>query len=142
MKKKYLIIIPFFLFILDLNSKSLASEVKIESDKVEFSNDSKNISFFSNVNINSSYVEISASSAIYDDKKEVISISGDPSSIKSNKENNFFNGEAETILFFSDEKVHLVGNALIKFDNISINNYFICYRFILRSYIWHWSHLR
>ena len=127
MKKKYLIIIPFFLFILDLNSKSLASEVKIESDKVEFSNDSKNISFFSNVNINSSYVEIYASSAIYDDKKEVISISGDPSSIKSNKENNFFNGEAETILFFSDEKVHLVGNALIKFDNISINSNLIIF---------------
>ncbi len=127
MKKKYLIIIPFFLFILDLNSKSLASEVKIESDKVEFSNDSKNISFFSNVNINSSYVEISASSAIYDDKKEVISISGDPSSIKSNKENNFFNGEAETILFFSDEKVHLVGNASIKFDNISINSNLIVF---------------
>ena len=127
MKKKYLIIIPFFLFILDLNSKNLASEVKIESDKVEFSNDSKNISFFSNVNINSSYVEISASSAIYDDKKEVISISGDPSSIKSNKENNFFNGEAETILFFSDEKVHLVGNALIKFDNISINSNLIIF---------------
>ena len=127
MKKKYLIIIPFFLFILDLNSTSLASEVKIESDKVEFSNDSKNISFFSNVNINSSYVEISAISAIYDDKKEVISISGDPSSIKSNKENNFFNGEAETILFFSDEKVHLVGNASIKFDNISINSNLIIF---------------
>ena len=127
MKNKYLLIIPFFLFILDLNSKSLASEVKIESDKVEFSNDSKNISFFSNVNINSSYVEISASSAIYDDKKEVISISGDPSSIKSNKENNFFNGEAETILFFSDEKVHLVGNASIKFDNISINSNLIIF---------------
>ena len=127
MKKKYLIIISFFLFILDLNSKSLASEVKIESDKVEFLNDSKNISFLSNVNINSSYVEISASSAIYDDKKEVISISGDPSSIKSNKENNFFNGEAETILFFSDEKIHLVGNALIKFDNISINSNLIIF---------------
>ena len=127
MKNKYLIIIPFFLFILDLNSKSLASEVKIESDKVEFLNDSKNISFLSNVNINSSYVEISASSAIYDDKKEVISISGDPSSIKSNKENNFFNGEAETILFFSDEKVHLVGNASIKFDNISINSNLIIF---------------
>ena len=127
MKKKYLIIIPFFLFILDLNSKSLASEVKIESDKVEFSNDSKIISFFSNVNINSSYVEISASSAIYDDYKEVISVSGDPSSIKSNKENNFFNGEAETILFFRDEKVHLVGNASIKFDNISINSNLIIF---------------
>ena len=127
MKNKYLIIIPFFLFILDLNSKSLASEVKIESDKVEFSSDSKNISFFSNVNINSSYVEISANSAIYDQIKEVISISGDPSSIKSNKKNNFFDGEAETILFFSDEKVHLVGNASIKFDNISISSNLIIF---------------
>ena len=127
MKNKYLVIIPFFLFIFDLNSKSLAGEVKIESDKVEFLNDSKNISFFSNVNINSSYVEISVSSAIYDDKKEVISISGDPSKIKSHIEYNSFNGEAEKILFFSDEKVHLVGNASILFDNISINSNLIIF---------------
>ncbi len=122
MNNKYLITILFFLFTLDLGSKNLINNVKIESDKVEFINNLKNVSFLSNVNINSSYVEISANSAIYDRKKEVISISGDPSSIKSNKKNNFFNGEAETILFFSDEMVHLVGNASIKFDNISINS--------------------
>tara|TARA_B100001027_G_C16263347_1_gene330642 strand:- start:9 stop:425 length:417 start_codon:yes stop_codon:yes gene_type:complete len=122
LNNKYLITILFFLFTLDLGSKNLINNVKIESDKVEFINNLKNVSFLSNVNINSSYVEISANSAIYDRKKEVISISGDPSSIKSNKKNNFFNGEAETILFFSDEMVHLVGNASIKFDNISINS--------------------
>ena len=122
MKTKHLIIISFFLFTLDLSSKNLINHIKIESDKVEFVNNLKNVSFVSNVNINSSYVEISANSAIYDQIKEVISISGDPSSIKSNKKNNFFDGEAETILFFSDEKVHLVGNASIKFDNISISS--------------------
>ena len=122
MNNKYLIIILFFLFTLDLSSKNIVNDVKIESDKVEFVRNLKNISFFSNVNINSSYVEISANSAIYDQIKEVISISGDPSSIKSIKENNFFNGEAETILFFSDEIVHLVGNASIKFENISISS--------------------
>ena len=127
MKNKHLIIIPFFLFTLDLSSKNLINHVKIESDKVEVINSLNKVSFFSNVNINSSYVVISANSAIYDQKKEVISISGDPSSIKSNKENNFFNGEAETILFFSDEKVHLVGNALIKFDNLSINSNLIIF---------------
>ena len=127
MKNKHLIIISFFLFTLDLSSKNLINHVKIESDKVEFINNLKNVSFFSNVNINSSYVEISANSAIYDQIKEVISISGDPSSIKSNKKNNFFDGEAETILFFSDEKVHLVGNASIKFDNISINSNLIIF---------------
>ena len=127
MKNKHLIIISFFLLTLDLSSKNLINHVQIESDKVEFINNLKNVSFFSNVNINSSYVEISANSAIYDQKNEVISISGDPSSIKSNKENNFFNGEAETILFFSDEKVHLVGNASIKFDNISISSNLIIF---------------
>ena len=127
MKNKHLIIISFFLFALDVSSKNLINHIKIKSDKVEFIKNLRNVSFFSNVNINSSYVEISANSAIYDQIKEVISISGDPSSIKSNKKNNFFDGEAETILFFSDEKVHLVGNASIKFDNISISSNLIIF---------------
>ena len=127
MKNKHLIIISFFLFALDVSSKNLINHIKIKSDKVEFIKNLRNVSFFSNVNINSSYVEISANSAIYDQVKEVISISGDPSSIKSNKKNNFFDGEAETILFFSDEKVHLVGNASIKFDNISISSNLIIF---------------
>ena len=127
MKNKHLIIISFFLFTLDISSKNLINHIKIESDKVEFIKNLRNVSFFSNVNINSSYVEISANSAIYDQIKEVISISGDPSSIKSNKKNNFFDGEAETILFFSDEKVHLIGNASIKFDNISISSNLIIF---------------
>ena len=127
MKNKYLIIISIFLFTLDVSSNNLINHIKIKSDKVEFIKNLRNVSFFSNVNINSSYVEISANSAIYDQIKEVISISGDPSSIKSNKKNNFFDGEAETILFFSDEKVHLVGNASIKFDNISISSNLIIF---------------
>ncbi len=127
MKNKHLIIISIFLFTFDVSSNNLINHIKIKSDKVEFIKNLRNVSFFSNVNINSSYVEISANSAIYDQIKEVISISGDPSSIKSNKKNNFFDGEAETILFFSDEKVHLVGNASIKFDNISISSNLIIF---------------
>ena len=127
MKNKHLIIISIFLFTLDVSSNNLINHIKIKSDKVEFIKNLRNVSFFSNVNINSSYVEISANSAIYDQIKEVISITGDPSSIRSNKKNNFFDGEAETILFFSDEKVHLIGNALIKFDNFSINSNLIIF---------------
>ncbi len=127
MKNKHLIIISIFLFTLDVSSNNLINHIKIRSDKVEFIKNLRNVSFFSNVNINSSYVEISANSAIYDQIKEVISITGDPSSIRSNKKNNFFDGEAETILFFSDEKVHLVGNASIKFDNISISSNLIIF---------------
>ncbi len=127
MKKKYLILFYLFLLTFDLNSVGFIDHVEIKSDKVEFSNNSKNVSFLSNVNINSNYVVISASSAIYDNKKELISISGDPSSIRSNKNDNNFNGEAEKIIFFSDEKVHLIGNASIKFDNLSIRSNLIIF---------------
>ena len=125
--KKYLILFYLFLLTFDLNSVGFIDHVEIKSDKVEFSNNSKNVSFISNVNINSNYVVISASSAIYDNKKELISISGDPSSIRSNKNDNNFNGEAEKIIFFSDEKVHLIGNASIKFDNLSISSNLIIF---------------
>ena len=127
MKKKYLILFCLSLLTFDINSTSFIDHVEIKSDKVEFSNNSKNVSFLSNVNINSNYVVISASSAIYDNKKELISISGDPSSIRSNKNDNNFNGEAEKIIFFSDEKVHLIGNASIKFDNLSIRSNLIIF---------------
>tara|TARA_B100001057_G_C22165420_1_gene687305 strand:- start:30 stop:446 length:417 start_codon:yes stop_codon:yes gene_type:complete len=127
LKKKYLILFYLFLLTFDINSTSFIDHVEIKSDKVEFSNNSKNVRFLSNVNINSNYVVISASSAIYDNKKELISISGDPSSIRSNKNDNNFNGEAEKIIFFSDEKVHLIGNAYIKFDNLSISSNLIIF---------------
>ena len=127
MKKKYLILFCLSLLTFDINSTSFIDHVEIKSDKVEFSNNSKNVSFLSNVNINSNYVVISANSAIYDNKKELISISGDPSSIRSNKNDNNFNGVAEKIIFFSDEKVHLIGNASIKFDNLSISSNLIIF---------------
>tara|TARA_B100000925_G_scaffold217111_1_gene166114 strand:- start:292 stop:708 length:417 start_codon:yes stop_codon:yes gene_type:complete len=127
LKKKYLILFYFFLLTLDLNSTSFIDHIEIKSDKVEFSNNSKNVSFLSNVIINSNFAVISANSAIYDNKKELISIEGNPSSIRSNKNNNYFNGQAEKIIFFSDEKVHLVGNASIKFDNLSIRSNLIIF---------------
>ncbi|GIR16398.1 MAG: hypothetical protein CM15mP29_3860 [Alphaproteobacteria bacterium] len=107
MKNKHLIIISIFLFTLDVSSNNLINHIKIKSDKVEFIKNLRNVSFFSNVNINSSYVEISANSAIYDQIKEVISISGDPSSIKSNKNNNFLM-EKQKPYFFSMKNLHLV----------------------------------
>jgi len=126
LRKKYLIL--FYLFLsFDINSTSFVDHVEIKSDKVEFSNNTKNVSFLTNVNINSNYVVISANSAIYDNEKELISILGDPSSIRSNKNDNNFNGEAEKMIFFSDEKVHLIGNASIKFDNLSISSNLIIF---------------
>ena len=64
---------------------------------------------------------------MYDEINNVITFLGNPSSIKSNKEENLFDGQAEKILFFTDEKVHLKGNATMKYENISISSNLIIF---------------
>ena len=102
-------------------------EIQIKSDAVEFLKQVNQISFINNVEINSNFVSISANSALYDDISKIISIDGMPSSIKSNKGDSFFSGTAEKIIFFSDEKVHLIGNASMKYENVSISSNIIIF---------------
>ena len=102
-------------------------EIQIKSDTVEFLKEINQISFLNNVEIISNFVSISAKSAIYDDLSEVISIKGMPTSIESNNGDMLFSGTAEKILFFNDEKVHLVGNASMKYENISISSNIIIF---------------
>ena len=102
-------------------------EIQIKSDTVEFLKEVNQISFLNNVEIISNFVSISAKSAIYDDLSEVISIKGMPTSIESNNGDTLFSGTAEKILFFNDEKVHLVGNASMKYENISISSNIIIF---------------
>ena len=47
--------------------------------------------------------------------------------IKSNKKDNIFDGKAEKIIFFNDQKVHLIGNASMKYENISISSNLIVF---------------
>lgn len=102
-------------------------EIQIKSDTIEFLKEINQISFLNNVEIISNFVSISAKSAIYDDLSEVISIKGMPTSIESNNGDTLFSGTAEKILFFNDEKVHLVGNASMKYENISISSNIIIF---------------
>ena len=102
-------------------------DIQIKSDTVEFLKEVNQISFLNNVEIISNFVSISAKSAIYDDLNQVISIKGMPSSIESNNGDTLFSGTAEKILFFNDEKVHLVGNASMKYENVSISSNIIIF---------------
>ena len=102
-------------------------DIQIKSDTVEFLKEINQISFLNNVEIISNFVSISAKSAIYDDLSEVISIKGMPTSIESNNGDMLFSGTAEKILFFNDEKVHLVGNASMKYENVSISSNIIIF---------------
>ncbi len=121
----------FLLFILSFASTVLSSgfnnDIRIKSDTIEFLEKNNQINFLENVEINSDFVNIKAESAVYDDVKDTISILGKPSTIKSSKKNTSFNGKAEKIMFFNDEKIHLIGDASIKYENISISSNIIIF---------------
>tara|TARA_B000000441_G_scaffold119763_1_gene93793 strand:+ start:322 stop:732 length:411 start_codon:yes stop_codon:yes gene_type:complete len=121
----------FLLFILSFASTVLSSgfnnDIRIKSDTIEFLEKNNQINFLENVEINSDFVNIKAESAVYDDVKDMISILGKPSTIKSSKKNTSFNGKAEKIMFFNDEKIHLIGDASIKYENISISSNIIIF---------------
>ena len=126
MKNKFLFIFGVFFFSITLLSE-YSNDIKIKSGTIEFIKESNKINFLNNVEINSDFVKIIAESAIYDDLNSVISLEGRPSLIKSNKKDNAFDGEAEKILFFNDQKVHLIGNASMQYENISISSNLIVF---------------
>ena len=128
MKVKFSQIIHLLIIIIfSLPVATFEKDIKIKSDTVEFLKEVNQISFINNVEIISNFVSISAKSAIYDDLNQVISIKGMPSSIESNNGDTLFSGTAEKILFFNDEKVHLVGNASMKYENFSISSNIIIF---------------
>ena len=108
----------FFSFV--IHAVEINKDIKIKSDSIEFLKENNQISFLNNVEIRSNSVRIVANSATYDDFKNVISISGRPSTIESSMKNTVFSGKANKILFFNDEKIHLIGNASMKYESISI----------------------
>ena len=126
MKDLYFLILILSFTSIDLSS-SFDNDIRIKSDTIEFLEKNNQINFVNNVEINSDFVNISADSAVYDDIKDVISILGKPSTIKSSKKDASFNGKAEEIMFFNDEKIHLIGNASMKYENISISSNIIIF---------------
>ncbi len=126
MKDLYFLILILSFTSIDLSS-SFDNDIRIKSNTIEFLEKNNQINFVNNVEINSDFVNISADSAVYDDIKDVISILGKPSTIKSSKKDTSFNGKAEEIMFFNDEKIHLIGNASMKYENISISSNIIIF---------------
>lgn len=121
MNNKSLFLITFLIFFsFVLHAVEINKDIKIKSDSIEFLKENNQISFLNNVEIRSNSVRIVANSATYDDFKNVISISGRPSRIESSMKDTVFSGKANKILFFNDEKIHLIGNASMKYESISI----------------------
>ena len=121
----------FFLFLIFFSfpifSVELNEHVKIKSDSIEFNKESNQINFNHNVEIKSDYINIEASSAIYDDIENSISLTGLPATITSNKDDNDFSGTANKIIFYTNEKVHLIGNAKMIYENLTISSELIIF---------------
>ena len=120
MNNKLLFLITSIFFSFALHAVEINKDIKIKSDSIEFLKENNQISFLNNVEIRSNSVRIVANAATYDDFKNVISISGRPSTIESSMKDTVFSGKANKILFFNDEKIHLIGNASMKYESISI----------------------
>ena len=98
-----------------------SDDLVINSDKVNIANNDKVI-FSENISIDSGIVLINADMAIYDNDTKIIEITGNPSSLKSLDNKKDFFGSASKIVFYNNEKVHLLGNAKMKYENMTISS--------------------
>lgn len=125
MKNK--IIVLLFIFTFGVNGAIINKNINIKSDSVEFIEQLNQISFQNNVEIDSDNIVIKADSAIYDNSEDLISFIGMPTTIKSEEMEVEFSGTAQKILFYNDEKIHLIGNAYMQYEGISISSELIIF---------------
>ncbi len=119
MKKLFLTIIISFT---GFASSNIEKDINISSDLIEYKKSSNSVLFKNNVEINSEYIVVSANEAIYDNEKDIISVYGNPSLIESSNPNSYFKGQAQKIIIYNDEKVHLIGEASMSYENINISS--------------------
>ena len=125
MKNKIIFLV--FIFTFDVNGAIINKNINIKSDSVEFIEQLNQISFQNNVEIDSDNIVIKADSAIYDNSEDLISFIGMPTTIKSDEVEVEFSGTAQKILFYNDEKIHLIGNAYMQYEGISISSELIIF---------------
>ncbi len=125
MRKLFLTLLIFFNS--SIYSKEIIDYINIKSDSIEFLKELNKINFNDNVEIKSEYINIAASSAVYDEDNNVISLVGMPTTISSIKKDNIFKGTADKIIFHTNEEVHLIGNASMIYENLTISSKFIIF---------------
>jgi len=99
-----------------------SNNIVINSGAIEVEKKSNIIFFNDGVFIKSGEFTIEAREAIFNKINKIISVYGEPSKITSTAKNNFFTGSADKIIFTETDKIQLVGNATIYYDNINISS--------------------
>ena len=105
-----------------LSANTFLDNLIINSDTVEVKKNSSQIVFLNDVQIETRFLSIKADIALYDNIKKIMTLKGNPSLIQSTSGEQNFNGDAEEIVFYSNSKIHLLGNASMDYDNIKISS--------------------
>ena len=105
-----------------LSANTFLDNLIINSDTVEVRKNSSQIVFLNDVQIETRFLSIKADIALYDNIKKIMTLKGNPSLIQSTSGEQNFNGNAEEIVFYSNSKIHLQGNASMDYDNIKISS--------------------
>ena len=105
-----------------LSADTFLDNLIINSDSVEVKKNSSQIVFLNDVRIETELLSIKADIALYDNIKKIMSLKGSPSLIRSTSDEQTFNGNADEIVFYSNSKIHLLGNASMDYDNIKISS--------------------
>ena len=98
-----------------------SNNIVINSGAIKVEKKSNKIFFNDGVFIKSGEITIEAREAIFNKINKIISVYGEPSKISSTAKNNFFTGSADEIIFTETDKIQLVGNATIYYDDISLS---------------------
>ena len=105
-----------------LSANTFLDNLIINSNSVEVKKNSSQIVFLNDVQIETRFLSIKADIALYDNIKKIMTLKGNPSLIQSTSGEQNFNGDAEEIVFYSNSKIHLLGNASMDYDNIKISS--------------------
>ena len=117
-----LLILCHFAYSQSQDNQFKSNNIVINSGAIEVEKKSNKIFFNNGVYIRSGEFTIEAREAIFNKINKIISVHGEPSKISSTGKNNFFTGSADKIIFAETDKIQLVGNATINYDDISISS--------------------
>ena len=96
--------------------------IVINSGIVSIEKNRNKVFFKNGVSIEADEFKIEADKATYNNVTKITSIYGNPATIKSKVENNTYYGSADLITFSETNKVKLIGNAFIKFDDVNVSS--------------------
>lgn len=98
------------------------NNIIINSGSIEIEKKSNKIFFNNGVHVVTSEFNIEASEAIFNKINRIVSVYGKPSKIQSTAKDNYFTGSANKIIFSETDKIQLIGNATIYFDDLNISS--------------------